>query len=1063
MKKSKTGTYKKILLYLFSVFIATLLLLPFILKKYLATPHAAANISRILSDTLGQDFVIKYAGISEGALHLKGLTLANPAGFPQTKLLSVDSVIIKPVWLKLLSDSKTFEKITVEGVTVEMRRNSAGIWNFDRLQRRFSSQKTSSAEVLIRQLKITNGILQVNDQKIAGLALNISNLATRGSDKSGFNLQFDDPGRNHYTLSGKARLGKDPELDVSLSSSAISLKSLSEIIRIKKSYLPEDGNANLLLTADLRKGMIKSRGEINFNSAVMSATGRGGTFNGNLAFSAGYDMQKDYLVIENIALHLNRMLAVRASGSVRELKLAKHFVIDVGMDEIDIGNIVPLIPELAHRKILVGGRLEKSSLHLSGNATEGVKAASGKLGLSHGMLKQDKKLLFNDLSVAASVSTAGDSVTVAGKATQPISQGDQILESLDAPFKITSNKLFKSVKVQAPSLSAMAQGLSFAGSLSYADGTGLMENATVKAKDLSVALERLSARIPLKRASLKTVRYPLNADFSGCDIRRGDALLKKLSGNIRGVFATDSNKKWMEGTVNLSAEKASWQGKESGNVTVHAMFSESGGKAEFKTSVLGGSVSGNAVFNPFALPEKVGFNINTKGIQLAGAMKYAGLKGDTRLSGGVLDAACNGSFSRSGGLICHIEARGENIAVTGKGAKTLLSAGGINVNSDLSGKKLVINEILLTAGKDVSAKASGTIDNFLLPDRQGRINFNVPTTSLASAADSFLNLLPRSIQEATVEGSLAAEGVVNLQEGKILVDGAVTLANINIDAPTEKAKVTGINGVLPLSLDLAGKSAVKLPASSGFSRQNYNSLIAQLRQTVDKVNTITIDGCSFGGLSLGSIKLKLRAAKGVTGIVSLDSSIFGGSLLGKGFITTQNGILYRGDMLFNDLSMIQLCNAFPAITGYMSGRIDGILSFQGKGKQLSGISGFTEFWARGTAAEKMLVSKEFLQRLSGKKLSGFFFSSDRAYDHAGIKAALENGFLTFDSLDISHTNVFGVRDLGVTIAPSQNRIAIDHLLNSIKEATVRGKGAAGPAGKDAPAAAPPATEFKWAE
>ena len=1063
MKKSKVGTYKKKLLYLFYAFIALVLVFPFILGKYLTTTHAAAQISRMLSDSLGQPVVMKQVTISDGTLHLKGFSLANPDGFPLTKLLSVDSVIIKPVWLKLLSNSRTFEKITVEGITVDLRRNSAGIWNFDRLQRRFSSQKPSSAEVLIRQLKITNGTLQVNDQKIAGLALNLSEFATRGSDKSGFNLQFDDPGHNHYTLTGKARLGKDPELDVSLSSSAISLKNLPEIIKIKSSYLPENGNANLLLTADLRKGMIRSRGEINFNSAVVPATGRGGTFSGNLSLSAGYDLQKDYLAIENIALHLNRMLAVRVSGNVRELRLARHFAIDVAMDEIEIGNIVPLIPELARNKIIAGGRLEKSSLHLSGNASEGVKAASGKLGLTHGMLKQDKRLIFNDLGVVASVSAAGDSVTVAGKATHPKTEGDRILESLNAPFKITSNKHFKSVKVQAPSLSARAQGASFAGSLSYADGAGLMENVTVKAGDISVALGRLSALIPLKQASSTTVRYPLNADFSGCDIRRGDALLKKLSGNIRGTFASKPDLKWLEGAANLSVEKASWQGKESGAVTVHAVFSESGGKAEFKTSVLGGSVSGNAAFNPFALLEKVVFNISTKGIQLAGAMKYAGLKGDTTVSGGVLDADCNGSYSRSGGLICHVEARGGNIAVTGKGAKTLLSAGAIKVNSDLSGKKLVINEILLTAGKDVSAKASGAIDNFLLPDRQGRINFNVPKTSLASAADSFLNLLPRSIQEATIEGSISSEGTVNLQEGGIFVDGAVTLANISIDAPTENAKVTGINGVLPLSLDLAGKSAVKLPASSGFSRQNYDSLIAQLRQTVEKVNTITIDGCSFGGLSLGSIKLKLRAAKGVTGIVSLDSSVFGGALLGKGFITTQNGILYRGDMLFNDLSLVQLCNAFPAITGYMSGRIDGILSIQGKGKQLSGITGFTEFWARGTAAEKMLVSKEFLQRLSGKKLSGFFFSSDRAYDHAGIKAALENGFLTFDSLDISHTNVFGVRDLGVTIAPSQNRIALDHLLNSIKVATVRGKSAASPAGKDAPAAAPPATEFKWAE
>jgi hypothetical protein len=41
---------------------------------------------------------------------------------------------------------------------------------------------------------------------------------------------------------------------------------------------------------------------------------------------------------------------------------------------------------------------------------------------------------------------------------------------------------------------------------------------------------------------------------------------------------------------------------------------------------------------------------------------------------------------------------------------------------------------------------------------------------------------------------------------------------------------------------------------------------------------------------------------------------------------------------------------------------------------------------------------------------------------------------------------------------------MDHLLNSIREATVRGKGGAtGAAGKDAPADAPPATEFKWDE
>ena len=1063
MNNSKGKTNKKVLRYLVPALIFLLLFLPFALKKYLATPQAASHISRILSDTLGQSVVIKNVDFSDGALHLKGFSLANPEGFPLSKLLSIDSVTITPIWFKLLSDTRTFEKIAVEGITVDLRSNSAGIWNFDQLQRRFSSSKPSSAEVFIRQLEITRGTLQVNEQRIAGLSLNIANLATKGSQKSGFNLEFDDPGRNHYAMSGKARLSSDPELEMSLSSSAISLNSLPELLRVKSSFLPEQGNATLQLSAELREGKIRGRGEMNFNAAIIPAVGRGDTLSGTLSLAVGYDVHKDHLAIENITLHLNKLLAVRVSGRVGELKRARHFVIDVGTDGIDIGSIALLIPELERRKIAIGGKLESSSLHLSGNAVDGITAAAGNLRFSHGSVRQDERFFFDDLNVTAAVSVAGDSLTVAGKASQPQSKGEPILETLDAPFNVTFNRHLKTVKAQSPALSARAQGVSFTGRLSYADGTVLMENAAVKAKEFRAALGHFSARIPVKQVSTETVRYPVNADFSGCDLHRGDALLKNLSGSMRGAYAFTPGEKWLEGTAELSAEKAAWQGKASGVSVVHAEFSKSGGKANFKAALLGGSVQGDAHFNPFAVQERVAFRLSAIGIQLAGIMKYAGLRGDTALSGGTLDAGCNGNYSRSEGIFCHFEARGKQIAATGKGGKAVLSAGGISINSDLSGKKLVINEALLTAGKDVAVKASGVLENAFLPVRQGRIAFTVPMTSLAALVDSFLNVLPRSIQEATVEGNLAAEGAVNLQEGKMLVDAAVTLAKIGIDAPTEKMKVSDINGVLPLSLDLAGAAAAKLPSYSSFNRKNYDTLMEQLRKTAEKGDTITIGTSSFGGLSLDSVKLLIRAAKGVTEIISLNSSLYDGALVGKGFITAQNGILYRGDMLFNDLSLVQICNAFPAIRGYISGKIDGIVSIQGKGRELSDISGFTEFWARETAGEKMLVSKEFLQRLSGKKLSGFFFRSDRAYDHAGIKAALEKGFLTFDSLDISHTNFLGVRDLSVTIAPSQNRIAIDHLLNSIKEAAVRGKSSAGAPEKDTPPAAPAETEFKWDE
>jgi hypothetical protein len=119
-----------------------------------------------------------------------------------------------------------------------------------------------------------------------------------------------------------------------------------------------------------------------------------------------------------------------------------------------------------------------------------------------------------------------------------------------------------------------------------------------------------------------------------------------------------------------------------------------------------------------------------------------------------------------------------------------------------------------------------------------------------------------------------------------------------------------------------------------------------------------------------------------------------------------------------------------------------------------------EIWTRAVPDENMLVSKEFLQKLAGKKLKGIFFRNDRPYDRGEIRGYLENGYLTFDTLDISHTNLFGIQDLSVTVAPVQNRIALDHLFTSIKEAATRGKAVGGGEG----AAVPPVeTEFKWQE
>ena len=121
--------------------------------------------------------------------------------------------------------------------------------------------------------------------------------------------------------------------------------------------------------------------------------------------------------------------------------------------------------------------------------------------------------------------------------------------------------------------------------------------------------------------------------------------------------------------------------------------------------------------------------------------------------------------------------------------------------------------------------------------------------------------------------------------------------------------------------------------------------------------------------------------------------------------------------------------------------------------------GFVDLWAHKGKDEKMLVSKEFLQKLAGKKLKGFFFQNDRPYSNGEISAYMESGYLTFEKMDISHKNILGMKDLSVSVAAVQNKIGLEHLFQVIREAAARGRVTTG----GPPAEAPVQTDLNWLE
>lgn len=598
----------------------------------------------------------------------------------------------------------------------------------------------------------------------------------------------------------------------------------------------------------------------------------------------------------------------------------------------------------------------------------------------------------------------------------------------------------------------------------YADNAVQLSGLHATLAGAELAVSRLSTMIPAKQVAGSLTRYPLNIDVSGCTIKQGAFELQNLSGRLRGVFNVDGGK-WLDGTAELASQGLYRQRKKIAAPVAHLAFSRAGASAALGGKMLEGKLSGSASLNPFTLEKGSSFDLTVSGAQAAAAAAFLPKASAYTPNAGLLDLRLKGSYSKRDGLSCRFQGKGSGIGLTGSGGKSLLSGSGLTVAGAIEKGTLSVSQASFAPGPGVALNAKGELANAFSSRPVGAFTFALPQASLNSLVDPFVNLLPRFIQEGTLSGSIAASGKITLQEGKKLVQGALTFSKDRIEVAAQNLVIGEINGTLPFSLDLSGKTGTKPQESMSFSRENYQRLLQKLRQGSAGGDVVSIDKLNFGALKFGRLTLHLKGEDGLTQITSLDTTLAGGKILGTGYLKFGDKINYRSDLLVSDLSLKELCSMFPGIKGYISGKVDGVVGINGDGKGLAALTGFVNLWAHEARGEKMLVSKEFLQRLSKQKMTGFFFRSDRPYDKAEIKAMLEEGDLTFDTLNIQHTNFFGVRDLSVSIAPTQNRIGLDHLLQSIKEASTRGKASAGGTGAQPQPAEPaaPTQEFKWGE
>lgn len=590
------------------------------------------------------------------------------------------------------------------------------------------------------------------------------------------------------------------------------------------------------------------------------------------------------------------------------------------------------------------------------------------------------------------------------------------------------------------------------------DGKLRIEDGTVTVGGAAITVPEMSAAIPQRGPAGLAKGFPVDLALSGGAVRRGEVDLAGISGSLAGYYADVDGARRFDGAGVVAVKSVLWRGREIGGQKAELAVSRAGANARLGGPVLGGSLDGSLSFDPFAAARGVAFDLSLKGVELAKLSWLFERKGRASFPAGQLSLSSRGDYSAGDGVRCRISGDGEGIAISDGKGKVVLSGATLRFDGSLAQGKMLLPEALLRIGEGAAVSMKGEIANVLSMQREGTIAVDLPRTRVDRIVDPFANALPRLLQEASVAGDVAAHALLTVRDGRGRVDGLVQLDDAGIDAESQKLKVEGVSGEVPFSVGFPAAGKAVPGRRAEWRREEYDQRLEQLKNRPASGSLLTIGRLGFGPMELKETSLRLRAAEGIIEAVQFSSKLTTAAILGQGYLALSGGG-YGGDFVLNDLSLQQLCDLFPKIKGYVSGRLDGLARVEGRGGG-GGPNGSLYLWAREGDGEKMLVSRAFLQKLAGKNLQGFFFRDDRPFDTGEVRASLEGGYLTFDILDISHTNIFGVRDLKVSVTDTQNRIAMDHLMDSIRQAAGRAKKEPGAGEPGEPAATP---EFKWDE
>jgi hypothetical protein len=360
---------------------------------------------------------------------------------------------------------------------------------------------------------------------------------------------------------------------------------------------------------------------------------------------------------------------------------------------------------------------------------------------------------------------------------------------------------------------------------------------------------------------------------------------------------------------------------------------------------------------------------------------------------------------------------------------------------------LAFKETILRADGGISLAIKGTLPLAANVRSDDLLHLTLPWTDASLLLSPWVGSAPGDPADTRITGQIRADLRISGRE----ISGALVLRDLGM--VSSLLHLDGVNGVIPVAgaiRQLSGPdrtSALGKIAWGDISENTYVQALARSRRgpEPDKNHrALSVALLRYGAIEIRNIEAALAPDGDHIAIQRLAFEAWGGRVVGWGTARPLSGEVGIA-LLAEGLSLRAICDAFPPIKGYISGRLNGLADLSVSQFSLERAQGHARLWAVDSPQERKEISRTLIEKLAGQRIRYFnLFGQDRRYDRGVLHVILKRGDLIFDELDISHT-VLGIKDLDIKVAPNFNKIGLSHLLESIKEATERIKAGATPA------------------